>query len=309
MPSRTQWESSLDDLSRDTRSGAQEIASRALHLLIDTIGDSDPGGAISYRQWLLRISRQLIAAQPAMGILFRLVNDMLWAADGATGAVEMRQAALDHLQQFQARESMALFTLVETASAHLAQYRAIMTYSRSSTVVRAISEFGKKKLRVFCSEGRPMYEGQTLASELGWAGVEVVLGIDMALFGWLSDVQALVIGADSLGRTGLVNKIGSAELMRAAAEAEIPRIVLATTSKFMPNDFLAGQHIHRGDPEEIMPVSSSNVEVRSITFDVTPFELITMVISEKGPLQGEHLLEELDAVRTYPGLRRASGSS
>ncbi len=309
MPSRTQWESSLDDLSRDTRSGAQEIATRAVHLLIDTIGDSDPAGAISYRQWLLRISRQLIAVQPSMGILFRLVNDMLWAADGATGAVEMRQAALDYLQQFQARESMALLTLIEAASAHLAQYRAVMTYSRSSTVVRALSELGNRKLQVFCGEGRPMYEGQTLASELGWAGVRVVLGIDMALFNWLSEVQALVIGADSLGRTGLVNKIGSAELVRAAAEADIPRIVLATTSKFMPNDFLAGQHIHRGDPEEIMPVSSSNVEVRNITFDVTPLELITMVISEKGPLQGEHLLEELDAVRTYPGLRRISSAS
>jgi translation initiation factor 2B subunit (eIF-2B alpha/beta/delta family) len=309
MPPRTQWDSSLDDLSRDTRSGAQEIATRAMHLLIDTIGDSDPAGAISYRQWLLRISRQLVAAQPAMGILFRLVNDMLWAADGAIGAAEMRQAALDHLQQFQAREAMALFNLVETASAHLAQYRAIMTYSRSSTVLRTLSESKSKKLRVYCSEGRPMYEGQTLASELGWAGVQVILGIDMSLFSWLPEVEALIIGADSLGLTGLVNKIGTAELVRAAAEIDIPRIVLTTTSKFMPNDFLAGQHIHRGDPEEIMPVSSSNVDVRNITFDVTPLELITMVISEKGPLQGEHLLEELDAVRTYPGLRRASGSS
>ena len=101
MP-RTRWETGLEELRRDNRSGAQELAAQAAHLLIDTIGDSEPAGAISYRQWLVRISRQLIGAQPSMGILFRLVNDMLWAADGTTASTEMRQAALDYLQQYQA---------------------------------------------------------------------------------------------------------------------------------------------------------------------------------------------------------------
>lgn len=303
MP-RTRWETALEELSRDNRSGAQEIAHRALHLLIDTVGDSGPAGAITYRNWLVRISRQLMGTQPSMGILFRLVNDMLWATEGATGAAEMRQGALDYLQGYQERQAMALVALAEAASAHLSSYRRVMTYSRSSTVVRALSQLGREKLLVYCGEGRPMYEGQTLASELGWAGIQVVMGVDMALFGWLRDVQALLIGADSLGLTGMVNKIGTAALMRAAAEAEVPRIVLATTAKFMPNDFIAGQNLRAGDPEEIMPVPSSNVDVRNVYFDVTPIDLLTTVVTEKGPLHGEHLLQELAAIQTYPGLRQ-----
>ncbi|MBC7235315.1 MAG: hypothetical protein H5T69_05695 [Chloroflexi bacterium] len=306
MP-RTRWESALEELSRDNRSGAQEIADRALQLLIDIIGDSEPAGVITYRQWLLRISRQLVAAQPSMGILFRLVNDMLWATDGATGAVEMRQAALDYLQQHQARQMLALRSLIDAAVTEIGHYQAIMTYSRSSTVAHVLSAIGNKNMRIYCGEGRPMFEGQALASELGWAGLRVILGIDMALFGWLSEVQALVLGADSLALTGLINKVGTAQLVRAAVEADIPRIVLATTFKFMPKDFLADQYLRAGDPEEIMPLSSSNVEVRNVYFDVTPLEQITTVITEKGALQGENLLAELEAIETYPGLRRGPG--
>ena len=79
MP-RMQWQSELAQLRQDNRANAQEILYRAVDLLIDAIGDSIPGGAISYRRWLVRTGRELVAAQPTVGELYRLVNDMLWPA-------------------------------------------------------------------------------------------------------------------------------------------------------------------------------------------------------------------------------------
>jgi len=302
---RRQWRTEIEQLRRDNRSGAAEIAERALHLLIDVIGDSAPSGAISYREWLMRISREVVAAQPSMGVLFRLVNDMLWACHEAMGGEDIRQGALHFLHTYQERARQALETLTQHAAGSLEPYRVLMTYSRSSTVLGALARMAERgwKGRVLCSEGRPMLEGQGLANELSWLGVNVTLGIDMALFGWLPQANALVVGADGLGAAGVVNKIGTAALMQAAFDREVPCIVLCTTSKLLPKDYMVGAHLRSGDPEEIMPVSSDKITVRNEYFDVSPLELVSAVITEKGRLEGEQIAAELDQIRTYPGLR------
>ena len=52
MP-RTSWQTRIDELRQDNRSGSAEIAYHALELMIETIGDSTPSGPMTYRQWLL----------------------------------------------------------------------------------------------------------------------------------------------------------------------------------------------------------------------------------------------------------------
>lgn len=305
MP-RSRWQTELEQLRRDNRSGASEIERRASELLQDTIGEAVPGDSVqSYRRWLAQLGRDLVAAQPAMAGLFRLVNDLLWACASAPSAEATRQCALTFLQEHRARSAAALEAAAQNAAALLAPYHTLMTYSRSATVLRALTLWarGRRQARVLCSEARPMLEGQTLASELGWAGIEVTLGVDMALFGWLSEAQALVLGADSLSVAGVVNKIGSAELVRAAAAANLPRFVVCTTGKFLPSDYLLDPCLRAGDPEEIMPVSNKNITVRNIYFDLTPLDLISAVITEEGALEPAPLRERLAPLQVYPGLR------
>lgn len=304
MP-RMQWQSELAQLRQDNRANAQEILYRAVDLLIDAIGDSIPGGAISYRRWLVRTGRELVAAQPTVGELYRLVNDMLWACDEALGGQEIRQQALDFLQGYRATADEALEQLAEYAATALLPYAVMLTYSRSTTLLRAMTALvaRKKRFRVICSEGRPASEGQALASELTWAGIEVTLGIDMALFGWLEEANALVLGARSLSRLGVVNKIGSAALVRAAYEREVPCLLLCSTRKFLPGDYLLAQHLVIGPPDEIMPTTSDRLTVRNVQYDITPLDLISTVITEQGALSGDELLRALDVIQTYPGLR------
>lgn len=147
-----------------------------------------------------------------------------------------------------------------------------------------------------------MLEGQTLASELGWAGLEVVMGIDMALFGWLPEVQALIIGADAVSTSGVLNKIGTAALVHAAAERNIPRIVVATSHKFLPNDYVLEQGLRPGDPTELMPVPNKNVHIVNVYFDITPLEEVTVVLTEEGALEHGAVVSRLGGLRTYAGL-------
>ena len=302
---RTQWQTEIENLRRDNRSGSEEIAARALELLIDVIDDSMPDSEKSYRQWLLRIGRELVAAQPSMGVLFRLVSDMLWACHKSVSGGQIRQDALIFLQDYQAHVGAALDALAGRASEYLAKYPVIMTYSRSSTVVRVLRRMAERSLRVrvLCSEGRPMLEGQILANELGWAGMDVTLGVDMALFSWLPEASALLLGADSLTGAGIVNKIGSVELVRAAFELDIPRIVVCTSHKFLPSDYPVARKLRAGDPNEIMPSSDANVIVRNVNYDVTPLEIVSLVITEKALLRTDQVAAELAHVQAYPGLR------
>jgi translation initiation factor eIF-2B subunit delta len=178
-----------------------------------------------------------------------------------------------------------------------------MTYSRSATVLQALLDLGRRNpsLRVYCGEGRPNYEGQLLALDLGGAGVAVTLGIDMALFDWLPEVGALVVGADSVSHEGIVNKVGTRELMVAAAQREIPCIVLASTDKFLPNEYSVSQTLRGGDPDEVMG-PAKNVTILNPYFGVTPPYLVSVLVTEQGPMPMHTVLEQLAALRIYPGL-------
>ncbi|MEA3407945.1 MAG: hypothetical protein U9R48_07690 [Chloroflexota bacterium] len=307
----TQWQSDVEQLRRDNRSGAEEITFRALNLLVETITETIPEDRKDYRGWLVQIGHNVIGAQPSMGVLFRLVNDMLWAQDEKTGGEEIRQSALRFLQQYREREAKAMQEVVEHAAPLLGDYSAIMTYSRSSTVLRVLTGVRERgyRTRVFCSEGRPMLEGQTLANELADVGLQVTFGVDMALFEWMGEVGALVLGADTLAAGGLVNKVGTAELVRAARRCDIPRIVLCTTRKLLPSDYLTSLRFREGPPEEIMPASGETVSIRNQYFDLTPIEQLSMVITEEGVMDRSDLMTAFERISTYPGLRGGAGAT
>ena len=301
--SRIDWDTELEHLRRDNRSGAEEVTSRAVELLGAVVGAFHPRETTDYRQWLLRIGRELIAAQPSVGSLFRVVSDMLWACDESLNGEGIRREALAFLEGYRLGIKGALATLTELACDYLADYPVIMTYSCSSTVLRVLTALAKRGLekRILCSEARPMLEGQIMASELYAAGLDVTLGVDMALFGWLSKATVLVLGADGLARSGMVNKIGTAVLAQAAFERNLPCFTLCTTHKFLPRDFPISSNLRAGESSEIM-AASTGLTVESVYVDVTPLSLVSKVITEEGGLSGDPLTNRLGLVRTYPGL-------
>ena len=148
-----------------------------------------------------------------------------------------------------------------------------------------------------------MLEGQTLASELGWAGITVTMGVDIALFGWLDKTDALLIGADSVSRAGIVNKLGTAPLAQTAFEHSIPCIAVCSSDKLLPNDYIVGQTLHAGDPDEIMPPGNNNVTVSNVYYDITSLDYITHVITNEGVYATDELSDRLAMLKTYPGLR------
>lgn len=186
---------------------------------------------------------------------------------------------------------------------HLIQNNSkVMTYCNTGTlatagygtalgVIRAAYEESKKFL-VYVCETRPFLQGLRLTSwELYKEGIpQKVISDNMA--GSLmakGEVSAIFVGADRIAKNGdAANKIGTYSLAVLAKYHTIPFYVVAPTST-IDLKCPTGREIpiEERSPKEVTHVGGKlvgleNVDVYNPSFDVTPHELITAIITEKG---------------------------
>jgi methylthioribose-1-phosphate isomerase len=94
------------------------------------------------------------------------------------------------------------------------------------------------------------------------------------------DVDAVLTGADRVAANGdAANKVGTYGLALAAAHHRIPLYVVAPTSTLDPSASTGGDiPIEERDPAEI----STRFSAHNPAFDVTPAELVSAIVTEKG---------------------------
>jgi methylthioribose-1-phosphate isomerase len=94
------------------------------------------------------------------------------------------------------------------------------------------------------------------------------------------EVDVIVIGADRIAANGdTANKIGTYALAVLAAHHGLPLYVVAPTSTIdLATPTGAEIPIEERDPREV----SSRFPARNPAFDVTPYELITAIVTEDG---------------------------
>ncbi|MEM9585949.1 MAG: S-methyl-5-thioribose-1-phosphate isomerase [Planctomycetota bacterium] len=147
-------------------------------------------------------------------------------------------------------------------------------------------------LEVFADETRPLLQGGRLTAwELSRAGIPVTVMTD-SMAGSLmrtSQVDAVIVGADRITRQGdVANKIGTYPLAVLAKHHGIPFYVAAPTNTF-DRSLLSGDDIpieQRDRGEVAAPHGTTwvpdDVPVINPAFDVTPHELVTAIITERG---------------------------
>lgn len=169
---------------------------------------------------------------------------------------------------------------------------ATVAYGTALGVIRAAKESGKK-INVIATETRPVMQGSRLtAFELQHENIDVCLIPDTAV-GYIMTkgmIKHVVVGADRILHTGHVfNKIGTYQLAILAKTHNIPFYVVAPSSTFdlknYPNDIV----IEERSKDEVIKigrkvVAPKNIDVINPAFDITPPELITKIITEKGIL-------------------------
>jgi len=152
-----------------------------------------------------------------------------------------------------------------------------------------------RPIEVFVDETRPYLQGSRLTAwELAQAGVPYTVLADSAA-GWLmarGDVDAVLVGADRIAANGdTANKIGTYPLAVLAARHGVPFYVCAPLSSVdLATPDGSAIQIEQRAGEEItalrgIPIAPAGSRALNPSFDATPAELITAIVTEEGALR------------------------
>ena len=157
-------------------------------------------------------------------------------------------------------------------------------------VIRATKESGKS-VKVIATETRPIQQGSRLtAFELKHDGFDVSLIPDTAVGYTMANglVNKVVVGADRIVKTGHVfNKIGTYQVATMAKQHGIPFYVAAPLSTIDLETKSEDVIIEMRKSSEVTGIGDKktapdDINVINPAFDMTPPELITGIITEKG---------------------------
>jgi methylthioribose-1-phosphate isomerase len=149
-----------------------------------------------------------------------------------------------------------------------------------------------KEITVFVPETRPFLQGARLTAwELTKNGVKAILIVDGAIAHIMKTekIDGVFTGADRIARNGdTANKIGTYSLSLSAREHGVPFYIVAPSTTFDPGLENGGDiPIEERDIKEVtnfMGLQSAprDINVKNPAFDVTPHELISGIITERG---------------------------
>ena len=167
-------------------------------------------------------------------------------------------------------------------------------YGTALGVIRSAWEKGKK-LHVYADETRPVLQGARLTAwELTREGIPCTLIADnMAAFLMkLKRVDLVIVGADRITANGdTANKIGTYNLAVLARAHGLPFYIAAPVSTIDVSLADGGMiPIEERDHAEVArcggtQIAPEGVSVWNPAFDVTPAELITAIITERGVIR------------------------
>ena len=154
------------------------------------------------------------------------------------------------------------------------------------------AHFSGKGITVYADETRPRLQGARLTAwELMKAGIPSCLIPDSAAAVLMRDgrIDLVIVGADRIAANGdTANKLGTFMLSVIAREYGIPFYIAAPTSTIDPGTASGNDiPIEERDPDEVrrpggVLMAPEGMKVFNPSFDVTPHQNITAIITEKG---------------------------
>ena len=251
---------------------------------------------------LRRAARRLATARPTGADLAAAVEAVLAAIEGALAAKRFA-TALAAARALHAADAAACQAIASHGAALFpGKARRLLTHCNAGAlatggigtalgVVRAVHAEGRLE-RLFVCEARPVLQGARLTAwEAARDRIPATLLVDGAAASLLGRgmVDGIVVGADRIAADGAVaNKVGTYALAVVAARHAIPLVVAAPTTTFDPDcpdgdaipiEERAGEEVRRQGRRWSAP---REVAVFNPAFDVTPPELVTAIVSERG---------------------------
>ena len=305
-------------LRADNISGASALTARAARLVEETAVGAPARTAGELTALLRALLLRVLDAQPSMAPLVALAREVLLSLEGADGLAAAREAASRAAQDLARELGTGVAEVARRAADRLPPGGRVLTLSRSETVRETLLVAARRGRlgEVVCLESRPLREGAALADELARAGTRVLYAVDAALESLVADSGTVLLGADSVGDRGIVNKIGSVAAARAGAAHGLPVLVAVDRSKLLPPGFPQPTGDDRPAAEVWAKAESGGaaagesaanahpgVRVWNRYFEVIDPSLVGLVVTQDGALPPAELLARRQALRVPAALR------
>jgi ribose 1,5-bisphosphate isomerase len=283
---------SVDELAKDRVHGASSLGRSSIEVLAEVARASSANSTSELFSNLLSVTLELRKAQPSMATIRNLTGRLLYeiaiAGQAAVSIDQFREVAASLAQKTKLDAEVSVENAARNSVRILPEEGIVLTHSYSSTVRRALELRGKsgRGLTVYVTESSPGLEGKQLAKDLIEIGVLVRLIADSAVDSIISDVDMVLVGADSILADGsVINKIGTKKIATLAREREISVCVVCESSKFSTVDFL-GEPIHFADT----------------LFDLTPSGCVSKIITESGSMETREVEQQIKKMlsQLYP---------
>src|SRR5574338_1007683 len=265
----------------------------------------DAADYASFAPAIIKICDELAATRPTAVNLF-------WAIERMRRKLEsLRTQPVPAIKQALIKESQAILeedialckTMGRYGAKLISDGQTILTHCNAGSlatagygtalgVIRSAWEQGKK-INVIADETRPVLQGSRLTAwELMQDQIPVMLITDNVAGSLMRQgkIHLCVVGADRIAANGdVANKIGTYSVAVLAKAHHIPFYVAAPYSTIdLKTKSGADIPIEQRNPSEVTtihgshPVAPKDVAVYNPAFDVTPAELITGIITERG---------------------------
>ncbi|MBV8430058.1 MAG: S-methyl-5-thioribose-1-phosphate isomerase [Solirubrobacterales bacterium] len=225
--------------------------------------------------------------------------------DRVRAAVRAGGSALAEAQAIEREEERASDAIARHGADYLAGAATILTHCNTGalaapgrgTALAVIAELFERGglQKVIATESRPLLQGARLtAYELARLAIPHELVVDSAAPGLIAAgaVEAVIVGCDRVAANGdVANKVGTYPLALAAQAAGVPFLVAGPTSTIdlaCPSG--ATIPIEQREPEEVRSAAGQLLTLPDTpclnpAFDVTPAELVTALVTERGVLR------------------------
>ncbi len=278
----------VERIVNDREHGSRWLV-RETMLLLHTLASDTSVTADEALQQVRFAGQQLAGARPAMAALAGAVWRILNVPGGVPAIAQTAQQLLEEYDM--ATERIAAFARPLLSGT-------VMTHSLSGTVVDVLVACKAEMEQVIVLEGRPRYEGRTMAQTLVAQGMAVTLITDAQADIFLPHCSAVVVGADTILANGdVLNKAGTALLAWAAQGHHVAFYVLSETLKISPHHWSGDEaQLEEKEADEVLAPPIPGVTVRNFYFDHTPASLLTKIITEQGvlgPLEVQRLAHTL----------------
>ena len=255
---------------------------------------------------LIECGEYLATSRPTAVNLFwaiqRMTEFSLLQIQAEPTPTELVNALLGEAQRIHDEDRVMCHSIGKHGATLLQDGQGVITHCNAGGL--ATSEYGTalsllfaaqdqgKQIQVYVDETRPLLQGARLTTwELQQRNFNVTLICDNMAAQVMREgkIQAVVTGADRIAANGdVANKIGTYALAILAQHHKIPVYIAAPSNTFdlqisqgneIPIECRSGKEITHGFGSQTAP---ADIQTYNPAFDVTPAELITAIVTERG---------------------------